>query len=40
VENGFILIKFEDNGIGIAEEHIEKLFKMFLELLQKPMGLG
>jgi len=28
-ENGFEVFSFSDNGIGVTEEHLERLFDMF-----------
>ena len=43
-ENGYIVIKIKDNGIGIPKSHHKKIFKPTLrvknELSQKPYGVG
>lgn len=43
-ENGYIVIKIKDNGIGIPKSHHKKIFKHTLrvknELSQKPYGVG
>ncbi len=40
IKSGFLHIEFEDNGIGIAEENIEKVFEMFFRATVKADGSG
>ncbi len=38
--NRYVILSIEDNGIGIKEEHKEKIFKPFFTTKQKGTGLG
>lgn len=40
IENGFIVISVKDNGIGIAQNHIQKLFTMFKRFHTHVEGTG
>jgi PAS domain S-box-containing protein len=40
VENGFLVLKVEDNGVGIPEEYHEKIFDMFFRASEKSDGSG
>ena len=35
-----VLIEFEDNGIGIKEEHLDKIFEPFFTTKEEGTGLG
>jgi PAS domain S-box-containing protein len=39
-QNTFLQIQFEDNGIGIKEEYIKKIFDMFFRATEKAEGSG
>lgn len=39
-QNGEISIMFEDNGLGIEEEHLPKIFDMFFKINPKSEGSG
>lgn len=38
--NGFLQLNFEDNGLGIAEEHVNKIFDMFYVTTHQNKGSG
>ena len=38
--SSYATVKVEDNGIGIAQEHIDKIFDMFYRVPSKVMGSG
>lgn len=45
VDSGFVRCEFEDHGVGIAAEHLEKVFEKFRQvendtLTEKPKGTG
>jgi two-component system NtrC family sensor kinase len=39
-ENGFVVTEFKDNGCGIPEENLEKLFEPLFTTRAKGIGLG
>jgi two-component system, NtrC family, sensor kinase len=39
-EDGFVSLKFSDNGGGIPQEHMEKIFEPFFTTRVKGTGLG
>ncbi|TAE48522.1 MAG: sensor histidine kinase [Cytophagales bacterium] len=39
-EDDYVCISFEDNGIGIKEEYIKKIFDMFFRATDKGEGSG
>ncbi len=38
--NGYLKIKFDDNGVGIPKKHIEKIFDMFFRANEHSKGTG
>ena len=40
IENDFLKIKIADNGIGIKEDHLENIFKMFFRASHQNAGTG
>jgi nitrogen-specific signal transduction histidine kinase len=38
--SGFLQLNFEDNGLGIAEEHVDKIFDMFYVTAHQNKGSG
>ncbi|MNQ90651.1 Swarming motility regulation sensor protein RssA [compost metagenome] len=40
LSNGFLQINFEDNGLGIADEHLTKIFDMFYVTTHQNKGSG
>ncbi|RZJ82279.1 MAG: HAMP domain-containing histidine kinase [Flavobacterium sp.] len=40
LENGLLTINFEDNGLGVADEHILKIFDMFYVTTHQNKGTG
>jgi two-component system NtrC family sensor kinase len=40
LEGGYAVVRFSDNGSGVAQENLEKIFEPFFTTKEKGTGLG